>query len=496
MTAITDILKESAIQDFIEAYENNKYHPDKEVVIKRGKIKTKESMSTKKFCRRQVTTRQNIDNYLSNKNPINGGHTARSKYNKNITARDIYEAIMLSDNFEPSVNFSVKKRGITARKALAAMRSRTPHSQYYSAPPSQPLTGNERTGPIKVIINSSSGTVGTKNNDLIGTTNAIRNLANYNQGFRNNGSSTNPRKDILSKTFTTWNKLGVQIGERLPKHESIQKLLTPLEQKNIHVFLGELQKSRDYEQASTQALLFKRVKNMLELLSYAELRERVTALIELAISSCDDLVTHTLNEIDMLKIIEDAKNKAISLNSDTPLRNVARQCICLDVIEKIARKNTEKNPGTDEIAISLALQTRLRVRLDLPGKSTNMNYRDPANLYENDYKEAERKIREACTKKAISERMKTLSGWQYFKRHKEIPTFESLEVEYVKKIENCAIFLDKDKSVNMLSFSNEHVSYEGLSQVYRETGKNPFRAEGQIDWSQVKRLQIAKENNI
>ena len=99
-----------------------------------------------------------------------------------------------------------------------------------------------------------------------------------------------------------------------------------------------------------------------------------------------------MNDIERLSDLEKAKRISINQKNDHALREFARQCVCLDEINKLAREKITKGTKSDEVEVALALQLHLRYKLKLSIITDGLVFNKYSRLTKSDIKNAENRL--------------------------------------------------------------------------------------------------------
>ena len=287
----------------------------------------------------------------------------------------------------------------------------------------------------------------------------------------------------LEQAFTFWSELASFTSE-MPKIN-----LGYNQAHDLIKFLERLTSTADYKNQTSQHLLAQRVvKFITTLLTTTDdkIRDNSLYLIHNALSSCDDRIILTLDDLETLQLLMNAEAMAIEKNDPSELRSLGLQMMRLEEVKRIAREHMQTLRWVDEIEVELAFQIEVRKHLDLPGATQNMLFRGCANVSGEDIAKAILQIKENCTQAKLESYLDNWAPWQKYQRIQSIPSFEELNLRMVKAIDDCIICAEKTN--RMVALGDCHFDYEALRKAYLENGNNPL-TNTPLDWSTVVSLK-------
>lgn len=282
---------------------------------------------------------------------------------------------------------------------------------------------------IKVIRDHLSSLILAENMDLDSIRDDVHHLRNrvhtlppseigltiqtiWNRWYAQEGASKNPVDKIISYKCENFEAF---------KKESIELDITALEQNeplitSVDIWLKYLMKSADYRNDVTRPLLIKRVLSILE---YAvldlEFQEICENLLYLATDNCEDGGILKVNTLELEKKIRQSGNLSIE-----ELLKLLKGAFAVTLLEEFASKFIPTLPTVhlkdltvDPVVIHLALQIKLKFKLDLPFDCVEMNYFDASRLTQKDIDEAEFYARQSIENhEKLGAYLVTQSNWQ------------------------------------------------------------------------------------
>ncbi len=250
-------------------------------------------------------------------------------------------------------------------------------------------------------------------------------------------------------------------------------------------YLGRLTSTADYQNQATRPVLAQRVMAITALLTGSDrIRNEAMDHIHHALTSCDDRIILTLDDLDTMQLLDSAERKAFAGNADE-LRELGLQMMRLDEVKRIARDHMKTLKWVDEIEVELAFQIGVRQQLALPGSTQHIIFRRCANVSDQDIANAVNQVNTHCSDDNLQAYLAQWDPWQKYLRRQEVPTFDQLPQKTVDRIEDCAI--SAEKTPKMVALGNDHLDYDALVRAVVEYGKNPL-TNSPMDWSNVFRL--------
>ena len=250
-------------------------------------------------------------------------------------------------------------------------------------------------------------------------------------------------------------------------------------------YLGRLTSTADYQNQATRPVLAQRVMAITALLTGSDrIRDEAMDHIHHALTSCDDRIILTLDDLDTMQLLDSAERKAFAGNADE-LRELGLQMMRLDEVKRIARDHMKTLKWVDEIEVELAFQIGVRQQLALPGSTQHMIFRRCAKVSDQDIGNAVNQVNTHCSDDNLQAYLAQWDPWQKYLRRQGVPTFDQLPQKTVDRIEDCAI--SAEKTPKMVALGDDHLDYDALVRAVVEYGKNPL-TNSPMDWSNVFRL--------
>jgi hypothetical protein len=125
-----------------------------------------------------------------------------------------------------------------------------------------------------------------------------------------------------------------------------------------------------------------------------DLRAKTCRVSFEASTQCEDRVTHTFNQMDILRIASDVDRGQYD-DRLPELIGLARSTFRLRELETIARDKIKALRLVDEIEVYLAYQVKLQERLELRLHTPDMRYFGASGVDEEDLRQAEQRVKEA-----------------------------------------------------------------------------------------------------
>lgn len=252
------------------------------------------------------------------------------------------------------------------------------------------------------------------------------------------------------------------------------------------IFLNRLTNTAEYRNRQTKQPLATRVLNMVSLISqHNEVKEQALDLIHEGLSSCDDRVIATLDDIELFGRIQDAESESPASNSEKKLRSLGKALYKLEEVRKAAGRHMATLNWVDEVEVQLAFQIGLTETLQLPLSTQNMIFRGCANVTDEQIADAGQKILENCSERNINKFLQSWDPWKRHIRRKIIPNYKALDSVNIDRHVQCDIL--QEKTEKLVQCKNNFFDYDALCQAYVQSGLNPCSRQP-INWREVKRL--------
>lgn len=153
-------------------------------------------------------------------------------------------------------------------------------------------------------------------------------------------------------------------------------LLTwPVEQQHVLcLYLGRLTATADYANVAVRPALMGRLQSMLDAAcANSDFRVYALAVLDDAMQTCGDRIILGLNTVELELALMEAWSQSAPGRAQA-LRRLGLSLMKLNVVHSHAARSCQNMRFVDEVEVYLAYETRLRQRLDLPGKTVSMLY--------------------------------------------------------------------------------------------------------------------------
>ncbi len=254
---------------------------------------------------------------------------------------------------------------------------------------------------------------------------------------------------------------------------------------DVIVYLEQLTQTEEYNNLSSRPLLARRVIAAFHYMQEDdEIKKRVIDFMREGSTSCGERNISAAAEIEvMIRIYELEK----SGGSAEALKNAAKSFLLLDKVNEKAKAHIRNNPDADELAVYLALQTRLADRFDLPISTQNMIFRR-AKISDGDIAKIVDDIEKAYSDKELDKFLKTWGPWIVHQRRRSVPTYVNLpEANYLLGKEDICLITQDPPKAPVLYKGNVY-EFEAFARWFVQKGTDPMTRET-IDIKQLRRIK-------
>ena len=259
-------------------------------------------------------------------------------------------------------------------------------------------------------------------------------------------------------------------------------------------FLSRLVNTAEYKNIQTRNILALRVLEMVDFLNdNEEIKGRAIDLIHDGLTSCDDRVIATLDDVELLGKIHSAEIGSPSQESEKKLRGLGIAIFKLEEVRKYARIHMASLLWVDEVEVQLAFQIGLKNSLSLPLSTQNMLFRGCSNVSNDDIETVRQRVIQECTEERLEQFFKSWDPWIRHLRRKALPKYEELLLN-PKPLEGpvqCEILYAKTS--HPVQHGQNVFDYDTLCKIYVDKGKNPCTNMA-IDWEDVRRIHVLPSN--
>ena len=219
----------------------------------------------------------------------------------------------------------------------------------------------------------------------------------------------------------------------------------------------------EYNHAASRPAFVARVDALLDAMETSPpLRETCLAIAADATISCGDRLGLALNDMEIARINDDARQGRYS---DLELFRLGRGMYRLSVLERIAidtiQQQALRQRYLDPIEIRLAYQTKLAAELDLPGVSHAMLYPGEAHLSRHDFRVAAGAVRALERETGGIEFLAEWQPWQEAMKRRNPEAYSRVERSIQDQQEAFSILPES------LSSQVQRTLYDGVSSRTR-----------------------------
>ncbi len=258
---------------------------------------------------------------------------------------------------------------------------------------------------------------------------------------------------------------------------------------NILQYLQRLTSTQEYKNNNTRHYLAQRVMDILVLMETDQIiRENAINLMFNAVSTCDDRIIEAFDRIELMVKIHEIENSDYTKED---LRALGKQFLMLEMVNEKVKEHITTLSFVDEIEVYLAFRIALKDRFQLPIKTSNMIFRNCAQISDDKLIAVGDTIEEEYSEDKLEEFLKTWSPWvEFLKKNETVPDYADLPIDdqaVINDDTNCPILQDVPKKP--VSYKETIYDYDMFVGQYKASGKNPMNTSEEIDLKLLKRVE-------
>jgi hypothetical protein len=279
--------------------------------------------------------------------------------------------------------------------------------------------------------------------------------------------------------------------------------ITVAEIKDLILFLQKLIHTRDFLNKLTRKQLATEVVNILQIINRNdEIKEDILAVINAAVTSCEDRVLLSLADIIFLPLLKQAENQSIVDATGTALKKLAKQKLYADEItqyavayakEEIHRRNRARGriEPIEEIEFILDFKIKLGNKFDLHFTNRSMNYAGVSHLQTSDADTAYEIINAKVTEDYFNNYLQNWEPWKKHQRRWLLQEYSNLKIKpdhevNIDEDSRCIITsASKNEITDPIIYNNTIYSYAAFCEWYINKGTNPLNPNELIDINNI-----------
>ena len=256
-------------------------------------------------------------------------------------------------------------------------------------------------------------------------------------------------------------------------------------------FLGRLSNTAEYRNLQTRTILAKRILKMVSFLAEnEETKAKAFEIIHEGLTSCDDRIIASLDDVELLEKIHDAEKDSPSVEAQRKLRSLGLALYRLEEVRRHAAEHMRTLTWVDEVEVQLAFQIGLTQKLGLPLSTQNMLFRGCAGVSDEKIAATGQKILRESTKERIDQFLACWDPWTRHNRRKALPAYEELLLEATPTQGHVQCNILQEEADLPVRHGQNVFGYDAFCKVYVESGKDPC-TNMPIDWSDVRRIRCS-----
>ncbi len=254
----------------------------------------------------------------------------------------------------------------------------------------------------------------------------------------------------------------------------------------VLLFLSRLMNTAEYNNLKTREFLAVRILEVFAKMSQDhEMKDRAVDCMFHGLATCDDRIITTLDEIELMLRVQELEERNLP---EEELRELGRSFLLLEMINIKAAEHVKTLTFVDELEVYLAFQIALKERFELPINTSNMIFRNCAQISDEELEKVGDAIEEACTEEKLESYLETWGPWMKLQKRNSFPLYHSLpEISGAPSGLLTCVITQEEPSQPVIYQGNLY-DYEALKNWYLESGKNPMNPSEPIDLSLIMRL--------
>jgi len=267
-------------------------------------------------------------------------------------------------------------------------------------------------------------------------------------------------------------------------------VLADHDKQSLHRFLNRLTGTAEYKNPHTKKFLAERVLTVLSWLTTDNpFKEMALAKIHDAVTTCDDRVIFSLNELEIAQQVSKISNDPDA--EESAVREIGIGVLRLEMVHEKAKAHMESLNFVDPIEVHLAFQLALKEKLELPIKTTQMIFRNMVTISDDGIRTIGDQILAECTDEKIEAFLEDWDPWQQRQRSKKVPAYKSLAAYAGERLDlTCCI--SQETPTQPVICNGDVYDFENLQRIFIDQGWDIARQP--IDWSKVQKVQNVTTN--
>jgi len=173
------------------------------------------------------------------------------------------------------------------------------------------------------------------------------------------------------------------------------------------------------------------------------------------------------------------------------LRALGKQFFMLEMVNEKAKEHISTLSFVDEIEVYLAFRIALKERLQLPINTSNMIFRNCAQITDDELIAVGDAIEEEYSDEKLDEFLKTWSPWiEFLRKDETVANYDDLLVDDQAEINDdtiCSILQEAPEQP--VSYKGAIYDYDSFVHYYEVNGSNPMNPSEEIDLTLLRRVE-------
>ncbi|MGR3911952.1 MAG: NEL-type E3 ubiquitin ligase domain-containing protein [Candidatus Rhabdochlamydia sp.] len=251
------------------------------------------------------------------------------------------------------------------------------------------------------------------------------------------------------------------------------------DKKNLLSFLTRLTGTADYHNGATRPHLAERILQIMQRMSEdEEVCHHAAFLIHQGLSSCDDRVMTTLNDIMIDQMLRTLDHPSITAEE---LKTAGKGFFFMEQLDEKIKICINKLNFIDEVEVYMAFHTRLQKMLNLPIHMKNMLFRRCVAISDEDIDSIGRDVLQHATEAEFEVFLSTWSPWKRYQRRVSVIAWELLPTLDRKLTATDICPYLQDKPERPVIYNNVLYDYDAFIKRYIDEGIDVYRAQVQMD---------------
>ncbi|CAM0116951.1 NEL-type E3 ubiquitin ligase domain-containing protein [Rhabdochlamydiaceae symbiont of Dictyostelium giganteum] len=248
---------------------------------------------------------------------------------------------------------------------------------------------------------------------------------------------------------------------------------------NLLDFLMRLTGTTDYANRATKRVLAKRILTVIQLMAEDEqLCLPIAFLIHQGLSSCDDRVIATLDDISFYQKLRTVQHVAATSEE---VKNLGRGFFLLEELNKKIRNHIQTLSFVDEVEVFMAFHIRLQEMLSLPIDTKTMLFRRCVMVSDEEIDGIGRDVLQEVQESAFEAFLDSWDPWKEHQRKTSIPTWDNLPLLHHPLLPHDICPYLQDKPEQPVLYNNVIYDYTAFRQRYIQAGVDLYGAAVQVE---------------